>query len=239
VFAINIYSSSTNTLLMKKFREENMTIQAIQERLAMLMQRGQENPNFEEFKETKSFNPYEDLDDGITDQARRIMKELNLTNPGENGDPVIIPEDASDEIKKLNETMWQTYGYNALASSMISLNRYLPDKRSDYCKNMKYPDDLPKASIVIPFYDDDWMLLMRTVHSVLLRTPDHLLEEIILVDDFSQREYYHEHLDEYVKKYPKIKVIRAHRRQGIISGRVLGVRNAKGPIIVNVDSHVG
>lgn len=44
-----------------------------------------------------------------------------------------------------------------------------------------------------------------------------------------------DYLDEYIKKYPKIKVIRSHRRLGIVSNRMLGAANAKGPIIVYVN----
>jgi len=179
-----------------------------------------------------------DLDDGITDETRRIMKELNITNAGENGEPVTIDAKNIDYILKRDKMLRETYGYNGLASSMVSLNRALPDNRSEYCKNKKYPKNLPRASVVIPFHDDDWMLLMRTVHSVLLRTPDHLLEEILLVFDYSNREYYQEHLDEYIKKYPKIRLIRSHRRQGIIPTRIMGGRNAVGPVIVYLDSHV-
>ena len=178
------------------------------------------------------------LDDGITDETRRVMNILNITNAGENGEPVKFNASHNDYIKKLGKMLRDTYKYNALASSMVSLNRALPDNRSEYCKSKKYPKDLPKASVVIPFHDDDWMLLMRTVHSVLLRTPDHLLEEILLVFDYSTREYYQERLDEYIKKYPKIRLIRSHRRQGIIPTRILGGRNAIGPVIVYLDSHV-
>ena len=86
-------------------------------------------------------------------------------------------------------------------------------------------------------HDDDWMLLMRTVHSILLRTPDHLLAEVLLVFDHSDRKYLQENLDEYIKKYPKIRLIRSHRRQGIIPTRILGARNAVGPVIIFLDSH--
>ncbi|CAG9810417.1 unnamed protein product [Chironomus riparius] len=179
-----------------------------------------------------------DLDDGITDETRQIMKELNITNAGENGDPVSIDAKNIDYILKRDKMLRDIYGYNGLASSMVSLNRALPDNRSEYCKTKKYPKNLPKASVVIPFHDDDWMLLMRTVHSVLLRTPDHLLEEILLVFDYSDREYYQQQLNEYIKKYPKIRLIRSHRRQGIIPTRIMGGMNAIGPVIVYLDSHV-
>lgn len=45
---------------------------------------------------------------------------------------------------------------------------------------------LPSASIVICFFNEALSALLRTVHSVLDRTPAYLLHEIILVDDHSE-----------------------------------------------------
>lgn len=53
------------------------------------------------------------------------------------------------------------------------------------CKDRSYPTDLPVASVVICFYNEAFSALLRTVHSVLDRTPARLLHEIILVDDDS------------------------------------------------------
>lgn len=48
-----------------------------------------------------------------------------------------------------------------------------------------YPSKLPSASVVICFFNEAFSALLRTVHSVLDRTPSYLLHEIILVDDHS------------------------------------------------------
>ena len=55
------------------------------------------------------------------------------------------------------------------------------------CQGQQYLAALPKASIVIPYYNEHWSTLMRTVTSVINRSPIELIFEIILVDDASTK----------------------------------------------------
>jgi len=58
------------------------------------------------------------------------------------------------------------------------------------CFNLKYPADLPTTSVIIIFHNEAWSVLLRTVHTVLARSPPQFLYEIILVDDCSVVENY-------------------------------------------------
>lgn len=57
------------------------------------------------------------------------------------------------------------------------------------CKKKTYLAELPKVSIVIPFHDEHFSTLLRSVYSIVKRTPAELLGEIILVDDASTKGY--------------------------------------------------
>lgn len=61
------------------------------------------------------------------------------------------------------------------------------------------------------------------------RTPDELLEEILLVDDFSDKLHLKQNLDDYLttNKLTKVKLIRTEKREGLIRARVIGAENAK------------
>ena len=55
------------------------------------------------------------------------------------------------------------------------------------CKQLRYAAKLPSASVIIIFHNEAWSSLLRTVHSVVNRSPPEHLHEVVLLDDFSDR----------------------------------------------------
>lgn len=55
------------------------------------------------------------------------------------------------------------------------------------CHGKKYEAKLPRVSVIIIFHNEGWSTLLRTFHSVLDRSPPELLEEVLIVDDFSDK----------------------------------------------------
>lgn len=118
--------------------------------------------------------------------------------------------------------------FNLLASDLISMNRSLPDVRHRACKYQKYPRKLPTTSIVIIFHNEAWSTLLRTVWSVINRSPRSLLKEIILVDDASEHDHLGHKLRNYVKTLPvETTLLCTGNRSGLIRARLLGAEYAK------------
>lgn len=121
----------------------------------------------------------------MTTISNSIVLQLGLKNPGENGEAVIL-KNVSEEIQNKINRGWELHQFNEFVSELIALNRSLPDPRDVYCKQSGlYLDTLPSTSVIIIFHNEAWTTLLRSVDSVLARSPEHLVKEIILVDDFS------------------------------------------------------
>ncbi|XP_014254198.1 putative polypeptide N-acetylgalactosaminyltransferase 9 isoform X2 [Cimex lectularius] len=156
---------------------------------------------------------------------------------GEMGKPVILPSNITQEVKKLVDEGWQKNAFNQYISDLISVHRTLPDPRDPWCLSQKYATDLPPTSVIICFHNEAWSVLLRTVHSVIDRSPPHLIKEIILVDDYSDMPHLKRQLDEYMAMYPKVQIVRATKREGLIRARLLGAKHAKAPVLTYLDSH--
>ncbi|XP_029777071.1 polypeptide N-acetylgalactosaminyltransferase 11 isoform X2 [Suricata suricatta] len=118
------------------------------------------------------------IDDMIDNQIEDPEKD-NMKFSSELG---MIFNERDQELRDLG---YQKHAFNMLISNRLGYHRDVPDTRNAACKDKSYPADLPVASVVICFYNEALSALLRTVHSVLDRTPARLLHEIILVDDDS------------------------------------------------------
>lgn len=161
-------------------------------------------------------------------------QEPERTGPGEGGKPHRVSSDReNDAMNSMNE-----YGMNMAVSNEISLDRSIPDLRMGECKHWDYPADLPKTSVILVFHNEGWSSLLRTVHSVLKRTPPQFLEEILLVDDFSNKDHLKAPLEDYIARFgDKVRLLRNKEREGLINTRSRGAREARGEVILFLDAH--
>ncbi|KFO30850.1 N-acetylgalactosaminyltransferase 7 [Fukomys damarensis] len=172
--------------------------------------------------------------------------------PGEKAKPLVL----GPELKHAVQASIKEFGFNMVASDMISLDRSVNDLRQEEswrttgdeteavmevsgCKYWHYDENLLTSSVVIVFHNEGWSTLMRTVHSVIKRTPRKYLAEIVLIDDFSNKEHLKEKLDEYIKLWNGlVKVFRNERREGLIQARSIGAQKAKlGQVLIYLDAH--
>ncbi|MCL4129950.1 UNVERIFIED_CONTAM: hypothetical protein GTU68_042670 [Idotea baltica] len=148
--------------------------------------------------------------------------------------PVQIP---TWEMAKM-QMLYRINRFNLLASDRIPLNRTLPDARKKKCQEKAYGSALPSTSVVIVFHNEAWSTLLRTVYSVINRSPQPLLKEILLIDDASEREFLKKPLEEHVAQLPvPVRVIRTGNRTGLIRARLLGAQEAKGSVLTFLDAH--
>ncbi|XP_072532179.1 polypeptide N-acetylgalactosaminyltransferase 12 [Salminus brasiliensis] len=161
---------------------------------------------------------------------------LELNALGEMGRAVKL--DLTGEEKREEEDSIKKHQINTYVSDKISLHRRLPERWNPLCKNLKYDyRSLPSTSVVIAFYNEAWSTLLRTVHSVLETSPDLLLQEVILVDDYSDREHLKQPLEDYIASLRKVRLIRARKREGLVRARLLGASIATGDVLTFLDCH--
>ncbi|XP_033914356.1 polypeptide N-acetylgalactosaminyltransferase 12 [Acipenser ruthenus] len=176
------------------------------------------------------------------DELERLKKTvyekppLDLNNLGEMGTPVKL--NLEGEEKKKEQESIEKHQINIYVSEKISLHRRLPERWNPLCKQKQYDyRSLPTTSVVIAFYNEAWSTLLRTVHSVLETSPDILLREVILVDDYSDREHLKQPLEEYISSLRKVRLVRARKREGLVRARLLGASIATGDVLTFLDCH--
>ena len=185
-----------------------------------------------EFSSRKAENQLKDWHD-----YKFMEYEKYRVGIGEYGAAVILND--LDEIID-NERLYKKSGFSDVVSNKISVNRSIPDPRCQECKINKYLTNLPKVSIIIIFHNEVLSVLLRTIHSIINRTPHELIHEIILVNDNSTEPELFNPLQKYVDHnfpaFVKVKVL--NERKGLIVTRLEGAKIATGDVLVFFDAHI-
>lgn len=53
----------------------------------------------------------------------------------------------------------------------------------------------------------------------------------------NQKDHLKAPLDDYMAQYPKVKIVRLAKREGLIRARLLGLEHATAPVVTYLDSH--
>ncbi|KAH9369497.1 hypothetical protein HPB48_019712 [Haemaphysalis longicornis] len=176
----------------------------------------------------------EDVDD--PDEAEFFARFI--PHWGQNGAGVYLKGAENDTAYK----EFSRAGFNAYVSDRIPLNRTIGERRHHSCLNESYDaQKLPTASVVIIYCDEIFSVILRTMYSVINRTPRRLLREIILVDDHSQiDEMAGGRMERFVRRHFRpgfVKLIVLPVRGGLIRARLTGAKAASGDVIVFLDAH--
>ncbi|KAM9470772.1 putative polypeptide N-acetylgalactosaminyltransferase 8 [Clarias gariepinus] len=152
-------------------------------------------------------------------------------------------DELSEEEQKQAEHLFQLYGYNVFLSDRLPLNRTLTDTRDARCAAKVYSDQLPSLSVVLIYLNEALSILKRAIHSIVDRTPAHLLKEIILVDDHSTNGDLKEKLSEFINQVHQqrpglVKKISHKQRLGLTQARISGWKAAVGDVVAILDAHI-
>ncbi|OWR42348.1 putative UDP-GalNAc:polypeptide N-acetylgalactosaminyltransferase [Danaus plexippus plexippus] len=168
----------------------------------------------------------------------RITAIKNKEFPlGKFGKPVFMANSIKGTLRLIIKKGWEENAFNQFVSDLIPIDRPLLDLRDKWCLERYSSKLLPQASVVICFFNEAWSTLLRTLHSVLNRSPPHLLREVLLIDDFSDMDHIKVRLENYTRKFPNVILIRTSQREGLIRARIVGAKKASAPVLVFLDSH--
>ncbi|XP_068458584.1 probable polypeptide N-acetylgalactosaminyltransferase 8 [Clinocottus analis] len=153
-------------------------------------------------------------------------------------------ENLSEDDQREAQGLYEKYGYNVFLSDRLPLDRALPDTRDKRCLKKSYPKDLPSLGVVLIYLNEALSVIKRALRSIIDRTPENLLKEIILVDDNSSNDDLKEDLDAFVKmieqQNPNLRMsrVRHTEQQGLAAARVSGWRAVTADVVAILDAHI-
>eukprot|EP00048_Salpingoeca_helianthica_P004683 m.79839 g.79839 ORF g.79839 m.79839 type:complete len:615 (-) comp13297_c3_seq2:25-1869(-) len=170
------------------------------------------------------------LDKEAEQRAAEIQQALNPTTLP----PAPMLEFVSEIESRKSADPYKMNAFNVAVSDRLASNRAVPDTRHTDCRALSYPSALPSTTVIITFHNEARSALYRSVRSILDRSPPHLIDEILLIDDFSADPMQ----GQIVAGLPKVRILRNERREGLIRSRMRGASLAKSPVLTFLDSHI-
>ena len=139
-------------------------------------------------------------------------------------DPNDIGLVRNPEDKKILDDGYDKFAFNSLVSSRLGFFRDINDTRHKHCLGKPFPESLPTVSVIICFYNEDFYTLMRSVFSVVRRTPQHLLKEVFLINDNSDDKEVIEKIQDEVEQNIELSVVKLltpEERLGLIRNGIV------------------
>eukprot|EP00041_Stephanoeca_diplocostata_P003202 m.32547 g.32547 ORF g.32547 m.32547 type:complete len:596 (+) comp14138_c0_seq1:74-1861(+) len=153
-----------------------------------------------------------------------------------------FPVNAVEHPKKKQAAMPPPVKTTLPYSTKLTVPQDFRDKECvpEHARLMGLPEDaLPTTSVIFCFCNEPTKSLYHSIHSVIERSPRHLLHEIVLVDDGSDAPHIGKPLEDYVKTLPvPVVIVRQKGRTGLMRARVAGARAATGTTLTFLDSHI-
>ncbi|XP_062413264.1 polypeptide N-acetylgalactosaminyltransferase 16 [Pungitius pungitius] len=137
---------------------------------------------------------------------------------------------------KPGDDPYREHAFNLQESDRLGGERAIRDTRHYRCAAVSYDTDLPPTSVIITFHNEARSTLLRTIRSVLTRSPASLIQEIILIDDFSSdcEFLFSTTLNNVACKRPPPP---PPPPPGLIRSRVRGANAASASVLTFLDSH--
>ena len=143
------------------------------------------------------------------DQIRAdLQPKLVYRGTNKEIDPNDIGLVRNPEDKKILDDGYDKFAFNSLVSSRLGFFRDINDTRHKHCLGKSFPESLPTVSVIICFYNEDFYTLMRSVFSVVRRTPQHLLKEVFLINDNSDDKEVIEKIQDEVEQNIELSVVK-------------------------------
>ena len=142
---------------------------------------------------------------------------------------------SADDVKKYSEHYYRNI------SIQWAERKLLPPSKPPYNEQcLRYWDQTYNTlvSIVISYHNELEVLIMRTLTTIIHRTPLNNLLEIILIDDHSSLNVTREVLDYAGEQRMPVRHLKNLEQLGIAGSRLRGVQEARGDVVVILDSHM-